>query len=601
MDYPLTYQALIQDPNWAIENSLRGIFSVEQGKDKDSGVSVSPHEPTDQQRESLTLSAPANLILRHHVSLKTADAHSTTAEQISQLIASGESVDFLFYHFNLESCRAAVWELQSLLSNYPTMDIIVCVDSTDYRWTEAGQQLEGEENLQVVRTPLACIELRQLLLLLIRKRQHRSHLGRVCQEREQHLEARTRHLSAALEESRRLLSAIDLVLIEVDHNQIVRRWNHEAEQKFGLSERQAVGQHIRQLGIPWDDLSEVNNFLSPATQPESRTLEVSFRIGNARPVVLNLTRHTIHHPNEPNGVLALGVDLTEQRHLQQHLQQAQRLESVGQLAAGVAHEINTPMQYIGDNIDFLSAKFGALVPYVEGTLRLLQEDDDLSTEEKSSMRDELLGIAKKLKLTRLAGQIPDAFSDSQQGLQHVTRIVRAMKELSHPGGLERTAVNVNHLLETAMTVCTNEWKYVAEVHFDFAEDRADVPGFPGELSQVFLNLIINAAHAVADENSKKGREKGRIEISSRQQAGDIVIGIQDNGGGIPVEIRDRIFDPFFTTKDVGKGTGQGLAIAHAVIVKKHGGRIEVQPIQDGGTLFQIYLPIERPPECEGGS
>lgn len=599
MDYSRQFQALVVDPTGVVTEPLRGIFGLQQPAhsglvDDGSALACSHQTVATSQAKS-----PASTLIRNQVALQSARCSTTVAEQISMRAESGREIDLLFYHFDLSSHRAAVWELQSLASTYPNLDVIVCANTDDPRWEDAGQRIEGEENLLVVRTPLEAVEVRQLILLLLRKRQLRNHLGRVCQERELHVENRTRHLSSALEESRRLLSAIDLSLIEIDSENIVRRWNHEAERQFGLSQKQAVGRKFEQLEIAWNNPSEVCQFLRSSTAPESRTLEASFQIKDNVAVVLNLTRHTIHHPDQPNGVLALGVDLTEQRHLQQHLQQAQRLESVGQLAAGVAHEINTPMQYIGDNIDFLSAKFGALIPYLEGSLRLLQEGEELPEPERIALRDHLLEISKKLKLTRLIGQVPDAFSDSQQGLHHVTRIVRAMKELSHPGGTERTAVDVNHLLETAMTVSTNEWKYVADFSLDLTPENTEVPGFPGELSQVFLNLIINAGHAIADENERLGRQKGRIEVISQTDDSDVVVKIQDNGSGIPLEIRDRIFDPFFTTKDVGKGTGQGLAIAHSVVVKKHGGRIEVQSVPNGGTRFVISLPVVRPTDHDG--
>ncbi|MEP3478487.1 MAG: ATP-binding protein [Fuerstiella sp.] len=559
-------------------------------------VAVGANRATESTQAQRNL--PSSTLLRHQVDLHFANQSSTVINQVLSRYQSNSAIDVLFYHFDLEDHRAGLWELQSLITTAPSLDIIVCVDSTDDRWLEVGQCLESEENLLIARTPLEMAEIRQLTLLLLRKRQQRNHLGRVCQEREQHVTSRTRHLNRALAESRRLLSAIDLVLIELDSRHVVRRWNHEAERLLGLSESTAVGCDVRTLSIPWDERAVVDNFLMADAATE-RTLEVSFQQVDHQPVILSLTKHIIHEPDEPSSVLVLGADLTEQRRLQQHLQQAQRLESVGQLAAGVAHEINTPMQYIGDNIDYLSSKFMNLLPYVEGTLKYLQDEGDLSSEEQEVLKKQLLQISKKQKLTRMASQIPDAFADSQQGLQHVTRIVRAMKELSHPGGAERTAVNVNHLLDTAITVSTNEWKYVADIQRHLTDQAVDVPGYSGELAQVFLNLIVNAAHAVADANEKLGRARGQIDIFSRVEARDMVIEIQDDGCGIPTEITDHVFDPFFTTKEVGKGTGQGLAIAHSVIVTKHQGSIDFHSSADRGTRFTIRLPIDQPCLPEG--
>lgn len=589
------FQALIVDPEGCIRVSVCDVFGKHALLQQSSNAN-------DYHSSGHLLTAPRNLpssiLLRHQVDLQLANETESVIDQLSRYSQEGRQVDLLFYHFNLDSHRASLWELQTLISKFPAIDILICADFLDDRWPEVGLQIEGEEGLLVTRTPLDPSEVRQLTLLLLRKRQQRSHLGRVCQEREHHVSTRTRNLASALEESRRLLSSIDLVLIELDANHLVRRWNHEAERVLKLSSNAAIGCDVRKLGIPWDEQEVVDQFLMSSAAAR-RTLEVSVQQDQTHPVVLSLTRHTIRHPNEPNGVLVLGVDLTEQRRLQHHLQQAQRLESVGQLASGVAHEINTPMQYIGDNIDYLSSKFSNLIPYLEGTLQYIQDEGDLSPAAKQELKDDLLKIAKKQKLTRIASQIPDAFADSQQGLQHVTRIVRAMKELSHPGGAERTAVRVNHLLETAITVSTNEWKYIAEIHRQMADNLVDVPGFSGELAQVFLNLIVNAAHAIADTNQQTGRAKGRIDVISRVEGNDVVVEIQDDGGGIPTEIASKIFDPFFTTKEVGKGTGQGLAIAHSVVVTKHGGQINFNSSADRGTRFTIRLPMAQPSGDEG--
>ncbi|MGD9858374.1 MAG: sensor histidine kinase, partial [Planctomycetaceae bacterium] len=171
------------------------------------------------------------------------------------------------------------------------------------------------------------------------------------------------------------------------------------------------------------------------------------------------------------------------------------------------------------------------------------------------------------------------------------RIVRAMKEFSHPGTAEKSPVDLNRALETTVTVAKNEWKYVAKLEMDLDADLGTVSGFPGELNQVFLNLIVNAAHAIA-EKAGGGEYDGVISLATRQQGGFAQVSIQDNGGGIPERIRDRVFDPFFTTKAVGKGTGQGLAIAHAVIAKQHGGRIWFNVENGVGTTFFIELPFD---------
>jgi signal transduction histidine kinase len=167
-----------------------------------------------------------------------------------------------------------------------------------------------------------------------------------------------------------------------------------------------------------------------------------------------------------------------------------------------------------------------------------------------------------------------------------------MKEFSHPGTKEKIPLNLNHAIDSTITVARNEWKYVAEVETDFDPLLPLVPCLPGEFNQVILNMIVNAAHAIDDANRKRGQEKGRINIQTLNCPKWAEIRIGDTGLGIPVEIRNRIFDPFFTTKEIGKGTGQGLAIAHSVVVDKHGGSIHFETEEGKGTTFVIRLPLD---------
>ena len=169
-----------------------------------------------------------------------------------------------------------------------------------------------------------------------------------------------------------------------------------------------------------------------------------------------------------------------------------------------------------------------------------------------------------------------------------------MKEFSHPGCSEKEQVNINRAIESTATVARNEWKYVADVEFDLDPDLPAVPCLLGDFNQVVLNLIVNAAHAIADEISDDGEERGKITVTTRSVGDCVEIRIKDTGTGIPEDIQKRIFDPFFTTKEVGKGTGQGLAIAHSVITDGHGGSIHCESVVGEGTTFVISLPISEP-------
>ncbi len=281
-------------------------------------------------------------------------------------------------------------------------------------------------------------------------------------------------------------------------------------------------------------------------------------------------------------------DITEQRNLQAQLVQAQKLESLGQLSAGIAHEINTPTQYVGDNIRFLEDGFREIMAALREHGRLIEAVKEQSVTE--GLLREIGEAFEAVDLDYLRKEIPAAISQSLEGVERVSEIVRAMKQFSHPGGEEKTPADINGAISSTVTVARNEWKYVAEMETDFDENLPPVPVLLGDFNQVILNIIVNAAQAIGERNGDG--EKGMISISTRPNGDWAEVRIRDTGGGIPDEIADRIFDPFFTTKEVGKGTGQGLAISHSVIVEKHGGTIDFETEPGVGTTFILRLPLD---------
>jgi len=275
--------------------------------------------------------------------------------------------------------------------------------------------------------------------------------------------------------------------------------------------------------------------------------------------------------------------------MEMQLRHAQKLESIGQLAAGIAHEINTPTQYIGDNIRFLKTSFDDLTSLHGNYECLLQAaKENRITPAVIFETDE---VFKRIDANFVADEIPKAIEQSLEGVDRVARIVRAMKDFSHPGSSEKTPIDLNKAIETTLTVAGNEWKYVAEMVNDFDQELPKVPCLPGELNQAILNLVVNAAHAIAEVVGDGARGKGVITVATRRDGDWAEISIRDTGAGIPEKIRSKIFDPFFTTKPVGKGTGQGLAIAHAVIVDQHGGTLAFETEMGVGTAFFIRLPL----------
>jgi PAS domain S-box-containing protein len=298
-----------------------------------------------------------------------------------------------------------------------------------------------------------------------------------------------------------------------------------------------------------------------------------------------------------NGVLVgytgMFEDITERKQLREQLLQAQKLESVGQLAAGIAHEINTPVQYIGDNVRFLQDSFGDLVALNAGYARLLAAVR--STEGIPQMIEEVSRVVEKVDVDYLFDEIPKAIEQTLEGVSRVSALVGAMKEFSHPGTGEKVPLDLNRAIESTITVARNEWKYVADMKVELDPTLPLVSCFPGEFNQVILNMIVNAAHAIEEVAARGGPEKGLITIRTRSLAAGVEVQIQDTGGGIPEKVRPRIFDPFFTTKEIGKGTGQGLAIARSVVVDKHQGTIDFETEDELGTTFIIRLPCEAVP------
>ncbi len=274
---------------------------------------------------------------------------------------------------------------------------------------------------------------------------------------------------------------------------------------------------------------------------------------------------------------------------QSSLLQAQKLEAVGQLAAGVAHEINTPIQFISDNLSFMRDSIADVTSVFESgaaVVEAVRSGDDVT-----AAVDAYDEATKEADFEFLMEEIPTAIVQSLEGVSRVAAIVKALKEFSHPGDDSLAPVDINRAITNTLTVAKSEWKYVAEADIELGDDVGTVPALSGPLNQVILNLLVNAAHAIGDVVGDSG-ELGTITIRTRRTGPWAEIRIQDSGTGIPDEVKERIFDPFFTTKGVGKGTGQGLAIAHDVIVAKHGGQIDIETEPGAGTTFIIRIPTD---------
>jgi two-component system, NtrC family, sensor kinase len=269
----------------------------------------------------------------------------------------------------------------------------------------------------------------------------------------------------------------------------------------------------------------------------------------------------------------LREDLERRKQLEIELSQAEKLRAVGQLASGIAHELNTPIQYVGDNVVFLKRAFEAFSSIIGGAV------------------EAELNPKTKRELTFFRANAPEALEAATEGCRRVGEIVGAMKEFAHPDGEGYACADINRALTCTIAMARNEVKYVADVEVDLGE-LPEVECRIGDLNQVFLNLIVNAGHAILDRYGADG-PRGRIGLSTRCLGERVIIEVSDDGCGIPEPVQKKIFEPFFTTKEVGRGTGQGLAISRSIVSDKHGGALYFRSTPGQGTTFIVEIPVQR--------
>jgi two-component system, NtrC family, sensor kinase len=391
----------------------------------------------------------------------------------------------------------------------------------------------------------------------------------------------------------RLLDSISSILIRVNAAGLVTRWNTAAQRTFGIPSSAIVGRSLKDADIRWTSPQTARALLEqPTASARLEDLAFTDSAGNLRLVGLTITmlQRGSGHSEAPDGFVVLGAEVTTTRTLEEQLRQAQKLEGLGQLASGIAHEINTPMQYIGDNVRFLQdahTSLSALFDMLIGATR-----DGHSAAERAALVESIAAETTRAELAYFHEELPRAIQQSLDGVQHVSHIVKAMKDFAHPGTGAKVPVDVNRAIETTLVIARNELKYVADTDTNLEPSLPLVPCLPGEINQVLLNLLINAAHAIADaREAEPDRPHGRISVATRRVDDTVEIRVGDTGTGIPEESRRRVFEPFFTTKTVGRGTGQGLTLAHSVVVKRHGGQIWFETETGKGTTFIVRLPV----------
>lgn len=368
-------------------------------------------------------------------------------------------------------------------------------------------------------------------------------------------------------------------IVTIDGTGRILSFNRAAERIFGYSLDEIIGKNVSTL-MPENIAREHGSYLArylttqkPTILGQRREQQGQRKSGEIFPIMLQVNAMEIDGEQFFSGIID---DISETKALQAQLIQAQKLEAIGQLASGVAHEINTPIQYIGDNLSAIKANIADIIAFHR---ELHQDADD-------ALKNKLADLGGKYDLDFILEDSPKAIAQAMEGVERVAEIVKAMKTFSHvEASRSKQIIDLHEAIHSALTISRNSYKYIAEVETDFAANVGAIECYANELNQVFLNLIINAAHAIED----KGNGMGLIRIVTRKLGDMIEILIEDNGGGIPADIQDKVFNLFFTTKPIGKGTGQGLSLAHSIVVEKHRGRLffESSPT---GTTFHVQLP-----------
>ena len=358
--------------------------------------------------------------------------------------------------------------------------------------------------------------------------------------------------------------------------------NPAVHELFGVHNEEIIGLPLAQVLLSPDGEIPFDELLDSDEARWQGLLPLRMGSGQTARCDVRLLRQVHRYP----GIVCIVDDRSEIEAMERSLEKVRNLAKVGELSSGIAHEINTPTQYVSDNTDFLQDAFNSLVSLLKAYEKLYLEAQSgvLSEEALAAVKEARRGA----DLDFLTTEIPRAVTDSLEGLERVNQMVRALREFAYQGSRDHQPLDINHQIQTTVTLARNEWKYVADLEAELDANLPTVLGKPNEINQVVLNLLVNSAHAI-QEQIAKGSPKGQIVIKTYAERGWVVIELSDTGGGIPEDAKERLFEPFFTTKAIGKGTGQGLAIVKEV-VDKYGATIDYTSTQGVGTTFVVRFP-----------
>jgi PAS domain S-box-containing protein len=380
-------------------------------------------------------------------------------------------------------------------------------------------------------------------------------------------------LRSALDATETIIDTVPFALVLIAEDRTIRRANEAAGKILGVAPTELVGQSWRK-------------FLTK-DQASGPAQETSVVNAEGKAVSILRTRLPVTLGGEAVVIEAF-LDLTERKEMEIQLRHSQKLEAIGQLAGGIAHEINTPAQYVGDSISFLAGSLADALALFGKYRRAVATLAPAGSDQR--LVQELAEAEKAADFAYLEEHALPALEQAQEGVRRISTIVSAMKEFAHPGGTEKAPADLNRAVRATLTVAHNTYKYVADLDLELG-DLPPVTCNLSDINQVILNLVVNAAHAISDAVGTGGT-KGRIKVRTSRQGDMARIDVEDSGNGIPETIRDRIFDPFFTTKEVGRGTGQGLTIARSIVVDRHRGSLTFQSVLGKGTTFTVLLPLD---------
>jgi two-component system, NtrC family, sensor kinase len=520
-------------------------------------------------------------------------------ERVRQALAEGRPYAAAFVDVRMPPGWDGVETTLKLWEVDADLQIVICTAYSDYSWDDMLARIGQSDRLVILKKPFDTVEVLQLANALAEK----WHLLQLSKQRVADLEHLAAERLAALSEAEQELRSLFETLAEGIYQQapdghylsanpaLARLYGFDSVEKFiqsaktGNARQYADARRSEEFARQMKAQGELCHFESEILTRDGSRRWIS---ENAR-LIPGANGKPAFYQGTVFDVTARKQAELERQTMELQLRQAQKLEAVGQLAAGIAHEINTPTQYIGDNTHFLQDSFQAIKKAVVGCQELLATARDGQANPALLVRLKETLAAGDLEY--LLAQIPPAISETLEGIDRVAKIVRAMKEFSHPGGKEMALADLNHAIETTVTVARNEWKYVADVTLDLDPVLPPVPCFIGEFNQAILNLVVNAAHAIGDALRQRASAKGAITIRTRHIDGHVEVRVTDTGTGIPEAARPHIFEPFFTTKPVGKGTGQGLSLVYACVVKRHGGAVAFESEVGKGTTFILHLPL----------